>query len=83
MAGLVLANVPPAFFHLSAAEVHARRLEFREIGSPRADPCYTAFYGQQDIGGIVKNEPAPQRSLSEKIMKKSTDESSSQTYKIP
>jgi len=82
-AGLLLANVPPAFYHFNAAEIHARRVERRESESSRADPDYAPFYGQQDIGGIVKNEPLPQTSFSEKYMKKPTVESRSQEYKIP
>jgi hypothetical protein len=79
-AGLLLANVPPAFYHLSAAEMHARRIELREIESPQAYSGYAPFYGQPDIGGIVKNEPAPQKSFPERIMKKPNDESRSQKY---
>lgn len=57
-AALVLANVPPAFHHLSGAENLIKRIETRG-GEYGKAPRYSAFYGQPDMGGVVGPEGLP------------------------
>lgn len=53
-AALVLANVPPSFDLLRAAETHAESITKRQ---PSKFPAYTHFYGQPDLGRIVIQSP--------------------------
>jgi len=49
-ASILLANVPPSFSRLSAAQAHVLTVGQRKSA---CFPKYTAFHGQPDLGGIV------------------------------
>ena len=79
-AALVLANVPPAFHRLSGADNLIKRIETRgrEFWNPvRA----ITFYGQPDLGGVVKSESLPSGWADEsaKPLNKTVDETNPET----
>ncbi len=56
-ADLLLANVPPAFHYLRDADALTKRIESRS--SSHESLSYREFYGQPNLGGVVKGVPPP------------------------